>query len=216
MFNQICFFYHPHVEYETQPGAQLGLGLLSLATYAKELGANVTVINAQDIPLTKALKMIPDCEYLMLYGCMIDQDVIDLIVLYLKNSGKTIPKITVGGPIAKTMTKVNWSVMVIDGPGEDFIWSILNDSDWRPGHLIMPPLCRNINDYPFPRRDLIIGKRGGNIFKHRETSESTTILTSRGCRFRCAFCTSGNDKFYQSYNMDRIEQEIEHCLSLGI
>ena len=74
-----CFFYHPHTEYETQPDAQLGLGLLSLATYAKELGADVRVINAQGDKVSEGLLRIPQCKYLMLYGCLIDAPMIYLM-----------------------------------------------------------------------------------------------------------------------------------------
>ena len=40
----LVFLYHPHT-YDIDPGAQVGLGLLLLATYAKKLGANVECTN---------------------------------------------------------------------------------------------------------------------------------------------------------------------------
>jgi radical SAM superfamily enzyme YgiQ (UPF0313 family) len=59
---------------------------------------------------------------------------------------------------------------------------------------------------------------GGCIYRKPETEcrTSTTILTSRGCKYKCAFCSSGLEVFNGDYKIERIEKEIEHCLSLGI
>lgn len=209
-----CFFYHSHIEYETQPGAQLGLGLLSLATYAKHLGASVSVINAQGMPVTKALEMIPKCKHLMLYGCLIDRPMLDLIIYYVE-AKEDVCYICIGGPIAKSIDTVPWPVAVLDGPGEDYIQDLCNGK-FVPNKHILPPLKHNINNYSWPDRSLIQGGYGGNIFKHRDSGQSTTILTSRGCAHNCAFCSSGSNNFYQSYDLQRIESELEHCLSLGI
>ncbi len=65
---------------------------------------------------------------------------------------------------------------------------------------------------------MIEGAYGGNIFTNgtKKCEVSTTLLTSRGCRYKCAFCTSGCETFFQEYNLERIEKELEHCLSLGL
>ena len=77
------FLYHPHL-YDIAPDAQLGLGLLLLATYAKELGASVRVINAQSSSVDQAINMVPKCNYLMMYGCLIDNLILRDIVKGVK------------------------------------------------------------------------------------------------------------------------------------
>lgn len=205
-----CFLYYPHF-YEVDPGAQLGLGPLLLATYVKRLGATVKVINIQSETLFISFLEIPKCKNLMLYGCIIDVPVIKKVVEYTRRFADNI---FLGGPVAKG--DLNFEVdRVIDGYGEDFIWDLLHGGNCGGEY---PSLRKNINDYPFPDRGLLAGYYGGNIFKNSKLNKgsSTTILTSRGCRYKCAFCTSGLDKFYQDYDISRMEKEIEDCLSLGI
>ena len=51
----------------------------------------------------------------------------------------------------------------------------------------------DLNTIPFPARHLLKTTQGGNIFaygKHYATGDSTVILTSRGCPFKCSFCGS--------------------------
>ncbi len=212
-----CFYYHSHVEFETQPDAQLGLGLLSLATHAKGCGANVCVINAQSKPVTKGIFNIPRCKYLMLYGCLIDRPMIHLITKYVQGRWPVgPPHVCIGGPIAKSLSISTKGVSILDGPGEDYIGQLTTANKAKEGYFKLPNLKHDINDYPWPNRKLIQGGYGGNIFKDGESTLSTTILTSRGCKFDCAFCSSGNNPFYQDYRLSRIEAEIEHCLSLGI
>jgi radical SAM superfamily enzyme YgiQ (UPF0313 family) len=207
----LVFLYHPHT-YDIDPGAQVGLGLLLLATYAKKLGANVRVINAQSLTAAEAAsELIPKCRVLLMYGCLIDQPIIQLLALCAKGKADLV---CVGGPIAETaeVANVDW---VIKGFGEDFIEAIISgkSGEWNAEHL-----RHNINYYPFPDRTLIEGPYGGNIFTNgtKKCEVSTTLLTSRGCRYKCAFCTSGSEKFFQQYTLERIEKELEHCLSLGL
>lgn len=204
----LTFLYHPHT-YEVTPDAQLGLGLLSLATYAKELGFDVRVINAQNKTIEETLTILPECEFLMLYGCYVDAPILNR---FIKECNHCI----IGGPIAKSPgVLIPRYVTLVDGPGEDFIEQLI-DSDILTGRVKYERLRKNINEYPFPDRRLITGGIGGNIFLRNKCRISSTILTSRGCKFNCAFCSSGNEKMFQDYDLVRIEREIESCLSLGI
>lgn len=200
------FLYQPHL-YDVDPDAQLGLGLLLLASYAKDLGASVRVINAQSASIDGAIKAVPECDYLMMYGCLIDKPIIETIAKTTKAD-----RVCVGGPIAlHCIRNVDY---VIQGFGEDFTASLIIPTErWHPLRLNY-----DINYYPIPDRSLIEGCVGGDIFKYSRSTNnlSTTLLTSRGCRFKCAFCTSGSEKFFAEYNFGRIEREVESCLSLGV
>jgi len=217
MIYDFCFLYHPH-PYEVDPNSQIGLGLLSLATYAKSLGASVKVINAQGVDVPYALAQIPKCKNLMLYGCLTDAPVLNEICKGVHQCHHLIrPNIYIGGPIAKSpyslyLPSINaW----VDGPGEDFVYFIYCGKEFN-GNVTIIRLLKNINEYPFPDRSLLEGNTGGNIFKKSKCEVSTTLMTSRGCQFNCAFCSSGNNSFFQTYDVSRIEKELEHCLSLEI
>lgn len=210
-----CFFYHPH-PYDISPDAQLGLGLLSLATYTKNLGASVCVINAQSENIAKALQRIPKCKYLMLYGCLVDLEILSIVATCVKFNQR-VDYVYVGGPIAKSNKEMKYVDAIVDGFGEDFVGDLCYG--FNPmNNKIKVGIIKNINEYPFPDRSLLNGNYGGSIFKRQEASceISTTILTSRGCKCKCAFCSSGLDSFYGEYKIDRIEKELESCLSLGI
>lgn len=210
--SDLIFLYHPHV-YDVDPGAQVGLGLLLLATYAKQLGAKVRVINAQSVSIKEACSLVPECHALLMYGCLIDKRIIEAIASSVRDR---VDFIFVGGPIAISDKKLIGVNSVVKGFGEDFIELLV--LGWVSGWNNFDSLKKNINEYPFPDRTLIEGPYGGNIFKNgtKKCKTSTTLLTSRGCRFRCAFCTSGSEKFFEEYSLRRIEKELEHCLSLGL
>lgn len=207
-----CFLYHPH-PYEVDPEAQLGLGLLLLATYAEQFGASVKVLNCQGYTLPNSLACIPSCENLMMYGCAVDFPVLKETARLGKLRG-LCDRVCVGGPITKG-PGIPYVDIIVDGFGEDFVCDLYTGVNYntKPNSL-----RKDINLYPFPKRSLLGRSYGGNIFKDPSLSctVSSTILTSRGCKYRCAFCTSGSEDFYQDYEISRIERELEDCLSLGI
>lgn len=207
-----CFFYHPH-SYDMVPDAQLGLGLLSLASYAKELGASVYVANAQSDTISESMHKMQKCKYLMMYGCLIDLPILNIISSIVKHD-KIADYICVGGPIANSDVFLKDVDFLISGFGEDFVYDLYYQKPLKTKY----GLFKDVNDYPFPDRSLICGSYGGNIFKREEAfcSSSTTLLTSRGCKYGCAFCQSGLETFFAEYDIDRIGKELESCLSLGI
>lgn len=211
------FLYHPHT-YETVPSAQLGLGMLSVATYARSLGADVRVINAQALTIPEAIGLVPQCKFLCMYGCLVDKLIINKIAREAK-AQMLCDRVVVGGPISLVTDHLTPVIdVVVQGPGELAIRDLIKqryDLGVRH-HGIYPPL-ENIDEYPFPDRTLVEGPLGGRIFVDGAAGEqSTTILMSRGCRHCCAFCSSANGPAPQNYSLERIEAELDHCVSLGL
>jgi radical SAM superfamily enzyme YgiQ (UPF0313 family) len=210
----VVFLYHPHT-YDVTPDAQLGLGLLSIATHLRDEGVDVRVLNQQAATEEAAQAAIPSCRWLALYGCLVDVPIINRLAEAIRSGSRVV----VGGPVARSSELLSSAVsLVVDGPGEDIVLDLAGGLEPNERRVTVSGLQRDINKYPFPRRDLIEGSTGGVIFVGSDTDLATsTILTSRGCRYRCAFCESGGrDQRVLNYDLFRIEKEVEHCLSLGI
>ena len=75
-----------------------------------------------------------------------------------------------------------------------------------------PVFIHNLDDLPFPLRDIY----GVKYYYTPATEGSlmTTMITSRGCPNRCAFCNTYKD--YRSRSVKNIVDEIEECAKLGI
>jgi radical SAM superfamily enzyme YgiQ (UPF0313 family) len=74
------------------------------------------------------------------------------------------------------------------------------------------PLIKNIDELPFPDRDLTNAQYTSTIFGVKvATKKFTTVLSSRGCSFRCGFC--GCRKFargiWRPRSVESIIKELE-------
>ncbi len=80
------------------------------------------------------------------------------------------------------------------------------------------PLTRNIEALPIPNRDLTKAEYASEIFGIKvATSKFTSIISSRGCPFRCGFC--GCRKFARSIwrprSVDNIMKELQLLYTQG-
>ena len=83
-------------------------------------------------------------------------------------------------------------------------------------HSEMRELEYDIDHIALPARDLFPNKEYIDYGKRRTGSATTTIFTTRGCPFRCEFCS--NAVFGVSYRMRspvNVLDEVEEALSLG-
>jgi anaerobic magnesium-protoporphyrin IX monomethyl ester cyclase len=71
----------------------------------------------------------------------------------------------------------------------------------------------NINELPFPARDLVPFKKYNGIMDAGKII--TTLISSRGCPNRCAFCSEVGSKF-RWRSAKNIADEIEACQAMGI
>lgn len=219
-------FLYPPTPYLVRPGMQVGLGLLCLASYAEFLGAKVTVLTEGASTIKEAVDAVPPCDALCMSGCLVDAPAIVEVACRVK-AAKKCNFIIVGGPVGKSPQSLNTGKGGVDcsvsGSGEDVIEEIVIGrlgTLKRMRHVKRPMLpSQPVESYPKPNRALLPPDNiGGSIF-YKEPEDfvrSTTLLTSRGCTGRCAFCTSGLDYGVASYSMARIEEEIEQAVGLGV
>ena len=121
-------------------------------------------------------------------------------------------KIIIGGPHASFYTeecyKGGYDQIVI-GDGEPSIQDILLKNN-RSKILKNQMTAREMNNIPLPYR---------SDFLHRysyflDGLKTTTVITSRGCPFNCAFCEHARTKV-RYYTLERIQQELKQITDLG-
>ncbi|MGA9079642.1 MAG: radical SAM protein [Halobacteriota archaeon] len=78
------------------------------------------------------------------------------------------------------------------------------------------PLAANLDHLPFPARDLLPNEQYIQYGRQKFGYSKTTVMTTRGCPFRCEFCS--NAVFGVSYrerSAANVVDEVEQVLSLG-
>jgi anaerobic magnesium-protoporphyrin IX monomethyl ester cyclase len=81
----------------------------------------------------------------------------------------------------------------------------------EPRELIM-----DINSIPFPARDLFENQKYINYYQRKGNKASTSIMSSRGCLYKCEFCSRsifGNS--FRERSPENIIEEIKQVLKLG-
>jgi len=86
------------------------------------------------------------------------------------------------------------------------------------GTVVINPrreFIQNLDNLPFPDRDLVPGRKYYNLLgKGKEFM--TSLLTSRGCPFKCTFCTKKDGSVCRMRSPENVVTEIEECISKGI
>jgi anaerobic magnesium-protoporphyrin IX monomethyl ester cyclase len=78
------------------------------------------------------------------------------------------------------------------------------------------PLINDLDTLPFPARDLFDNEAYINYYKKRGIAPTTSSITSRGCPFRCDFCSRpifGNT--FRERSASNIVDEVQQILQLG-
>ncbi len=78
-----------------------------------------------------------------------------------------------------------------------------------------PPLVEDLDSLPFPARDLTPFRKYYSLIA--KTRPVTTMITSRGCPFRCLFCDRPHlGKRFRPRSAKNVVDEMEQCVGLGI
>lgn len=77
------------------------------------------------------------------------------------------------------------------------------------------PYVKDIDKLPFPDRQLVPYKKYTSLLAKGKSV--TTIITSRGCPFKCSFCDRPNmGKVFRARSATNVVDELEQCVQLGI
>ena len=79
----------------------------------------------------------------------------------------------------------------------------------------LPGLIENLDKLPFPARELTPYKKYSSLLAKR--SPITTMITSRGCPYKCIFCDRPHlGKMFRARSAGNVVEEMKECVRLGI
>lgn len=152
----------------------------------------------------------------------------------VKKIDRTIP-VVVGGPhpniyINETIAFDDIDIIVL-GEGEKIFTELVNRlsngqniTDMKGialkhnGKIIINDqkgYIEDLDELPFPARHLTPYKKYYSILGNHATF--TTMVSSRGCPFRCLFCDRAyHGKIYRKRSAENVVQEMEECEKMGI
>ena len=223
---------------DQERGKNPPLGLLYIASMIKNSGLHdleVLDCNAQDIDY-KRLNNHFNNGYDVLGVTVTSFTLIDAlktIAIYKKTNPQG--KVIVGGPHVAIyhaeIIKFDNIDIAVKKEGEFIINKIL-DVIFTPSELKNIPgivykkdnkitdtgeaeYIKNLDILPIPDRSLLPYKSYFSLLGSQ--TYSTTIFTSRGCPFNCAFCDRpALGKAFRAHSADYVVKEIEECVKLGI
>ena len=92
---------------------------------------------------------------------------------------------------------------------------IVFKEDGKIIHTGMPELIQDLDNIPFPARHLTPYKKYSSLLARR--SPVTTMITSRGCPYKCLFCMRPHlGKKFRARSAKNVVDEIEECVNIGI
>jgi len=216
---KVTLIYLPH-PYLKQPDAQAPLGIMYLASSAREHGYEVEIKNYSSYLTYEAIADLDESNF---YGITVTSLELPQANRFAHLIREKFPNAIVGlgGPGTYSDEFVDWTVIstICKGEGEITFSTMLRDI--KRGELkkiYVGKIVENLDLIPFPSRDLLKDKQGGNIFaydKEYKEGGSTILLTSRGCPFKCTFCSA--PKFTYSKKVryrgpENVKREVEYVI----
>ena len=220
-------------------GCNPPLGLLYLAGYLEKFSSHkVTIIDAQveELSYQSLMSRIGAMKADVVGITAMTMTLIDVIkTVNIVNVVKPGIKIVLGGPHVhlyprETISLANVDYLVI-GEGEKTFKNLLDNIDDKAELRKIPGLVfknngeivntgfslfsENLDEIPFPARHLVPYKKYTSVLTQNDVI--TTVITSRGCPFKCTFCNRLHlGKKFRARSADNIVEELEECTRMGI
>ena len=213
---------NPKIQFITPP-----IGLAYLASYLRQKGFEVGLIDASIGDETEGLKFGMSTKELKRHICYFRPDVVGISCMFtprLKNVFEIARmvkdvnskiKVVVGG-----MHSTNFPHDMLQEPAIDFVilgegelpfYNLLNNLEGRS--IVSRQFVEDLDELPFPARDLLQMKSYYEKGRDSLTKEHyhTSIITSRGCPYGCTFCSATTlwGKTWRKRSAKNVLDEIE-------
>ncbi|MCK4648945.1 B12-binding domain-containing radical SAM protein [bacterium] len=213
------------------------LGLMYIASYLRKYSDHrVRILDAvaEDLNQTALEQAIRESKPEIIGITAHTNNLVDVLLLtgLIK---KIDPKIhiNIGGPHARVFPQETLQLpgvdSVIPGEGEISFFQLVEALSqkktlrevpgliFKKGEKIIsgkrPGSPPNLDRLPFPARGLIKSQRYYYILGRKSTF--TTMVSSRGCPYRCTFCSTPKEN-YRQHSIRSVVQEMEECDHLGV
>lgn len=185
----ICFIHAPCPELDDDR-LEPPLGLLYIATYLQHHDFKVSVVDLSSVSLEESSRRIPRADIYAFSTLSVTYAVtraLKSIATKMNPEALTVA----GGPHATALpfeVSEDFDV-VVTGEGETTMLDLARA--WRDGRelprIVSGQAIVNLDLLPFPNRDLVDISTYSRIV---DGHQSLSILTSRGCPYRCVLCNS--------------------------
>lgn len=215
------------------------LGLMYVASHAeKHTNHEIEILDTQveemdyDVIKQEVAKRKPDVVGIQTMTFTLIDAI--LTAKTVKEVDKSI-HVCLGGPHVNIFPEETMSIPYVDslvlGEGEytfaDLVNSLSNGGNlntikgiaFKEGSKIINtgarPLIGKLDEIPFPARHLTPIKKYSSVLARR--TPITTMMTSRGCPYRCSFCDRPHlGKVFRARTALNVVDEMEACVNMGI
>jgi len=201
---------NPPSPYLANDAAYPPSGLLYLASAIEKVGHDVSLVDLTGNPDWRCAVRGLDAD---LFGITCVTPNVPLVreISYLLPSDRPI---LLGGAhptfLAKDALKQVRCNAIVKGEGEEIIETVLNDL--KKGNLkkVYEGGIVRMEAIPKPSRHLV------DLHRYTPGGERTTpVYTSRGCPFKCGFCSMISGRTYRVLPLERVLSEIEDVMNHG-
>lgn len=217
------------------------LSILYLAGYLEKFSNfDIRVIDCQveEINYPKLSKLIEENKPDVIGMTAMTFTLLDVLkVIKIAKRINSQIKIVLGGPHPHIYPKETINLPGVDylilGEGEIAFFELLNHLDkkssYPPSHIkglvfktngeivqtgFREPIM-NLDELPFPARHLTPYHKYSSLLAKK--NPVTTMITSRGCPYRCIFCDRPNlGKVFRARSAKNVVDEMEECKKMGI
>jgi len=213
-----CLIYLPK-PYLKEPDAQAPLGLMYIAAYMESKGRKVEIKNYSAYSYKEAIEDLPLCFFYGITATSLEIPQANTFAKLIKAKYQ-FARVVVGGTGTYSEEFIDYKYIdsIVQGDGEKTAYKILIDIEnqipLKKTYQGIP--ITKLDELPLPARHLLKNKQGGNIFAYGQRyadGDSTIILSSRGCPFKCAFCSAPFLTYQNKVrfrNPDKVALEIRH------
>jgi anaerobic magnesium-protoporphyrin IX monomethyl ester cyclase len=211
------------------------LGLAYIAAYLKQAGFSVKIVDCTFASQKEALKQIRDSNPKII-GIQSMFSLREKSLEMARLLRKNCELLVAGGPLptANSEEFLNDFDVIVNGEGEQTMLELVRAFEEGAGFAQVAGITykdaksgetrrtmerdaiTNLDTLPFPSRQLFDNSAYKRYYVRKFGYTITTIMTSRGCPYRCDFCSRpvfGNE--FRNRTAMNIVDEIEEVISLG-